>query len=268
MTDMRFDWDRQTRTGVAEAALAEGKGDTQIRDLVAVALAREHPLLITRLDTARGPALAAEFTGRFEYDKTSHTAIAGAAPKTAPLTDALIVTGGTSDMTVAAEAQRTLAFHGHSVDILADCGVAGLWRLTEHAERLRTTTTLIAVAGMEGALFPVIAGPDPRNRHRGAHLQRLRRRRKRQGGPLNRAGHLFPRCGHRQHRQWVWCGGGVVEDAGGGHLNWLPLSISPMNNTPGALSETAGPCRHHRRYRHDGHRSDMKHPGHPRAKPD
>ncbi len=161
MTDMRFDWDRQTRTGVAEAALAEGKGDTQIRDLVAVALAREHPLLITRLDTARGPALAAEFTGRFEYDKTSHTAIAGAAPKTAPLTDALIVTGGTSDMTVAAEAQRTLAFHGHSVDILADCGVAGLWRLTEHAERLRTTTTLIAVAGMEGALFPVIAGLTP-----------------------------------------------------------------------------------------------------------
>lgn len=158
MTDMRFDWDRQQRTGVAEAMLAEGKTDAQIRDLITVALARDFPLLITRLAPERTVPLVAEFAGRFDYDAQSRTAIAGTPLKTSPLTDALIVTGGTSDMTVAAEAQRTLGFHGYGVDILADCGVAGLWRLTDHAERLQAATTIIAIAGMEGALFPVVAG--------------------------------------------------------------------------------------------------------------
>ena len=70
----------------------------------------------------------------------------------------MIVTGGTSDLRVAREAQRTLLFHGLDVAVLADCGVAGLWRLTEHADRLRAAPAIIAVAGMEGALFPVLAG--------------------------------------------------------------------------------------------------------------
>ena len=69
-----------------------------------------------------------------------------------------IVTAGTSDLGVAGEAARTLAFHGYAAPIIADVGVAGLWRLLERLEEIRRLRVIIAVAGMEGALFSVLAG--------------------------------------------------------------------------------------------------------------
>jgi NCAIR mutase (PurE)-related protein len=52
----------------------------------------------------------------------------------------------------------TLAFHGYEAPIIADVGVAGLWRLMERLEEIRGFRVVIAVAGMEGALFSVLAG--------------------------------------------------------------------------------------------------------------
>ena len=37
-------------------------------------------------------------------------------------------------------------------------GVAGLWRLVQHLDEVREHRVVIAVAGMEGALFSVLAG--------------------------------------------------------------------------------------------------------------
>ncbi|MCB9946241.1 MAG: nickel pincer cofactor biosynthesis protein LarB [Rhodospirillaceae bacterium] len=161
MTDLRFDWARRDRTGVAEAVLAEGKSGAQIRQAIVGAQTRQSSLLLTRLAAAPGEELAAEIGTAFDYDAVSRTAILdhGLLPTTP--CDALIVTGGSSDLPVAREAQRTLRFHGLDVGLLADCGVAGLWRLTDHADRLRAAPAIIAVAGMEGALFPVVAGLTP-----------------------------------------------------------------------------------------------------------
>jgi NCAIR mutase (PurE)-related protein len=72
-----------------------------------------------------------------------------------------IVCGGTSDMPVAGEALRTLAFEGEAATLLPDVGVAGLWRLTERLEDIRRHRVVIAVAGMEGALFSVLGGLVP-----------------------------------------------------------------------------------------------------------
>ncbi len=72
-----------------------------------------------------------------------------------------IVCGGTSDLAVAREAIRTLAFAGESATLLADVGVAGLWRLMERLDDIRRHRVVIAVAGMEGALFSVLAGLVP-----------------------------------------------------------------------------------------------------------
>ena len=70
----------------------------------------------------------------------------------------LILTGGTSDFTVAKEAARTLKFHGVACKELIDVGVAGLWRLLDHKEVIQNAPILIVCAGMEGALFSVIGG--------------------------------------------------------------------------------------------------------------
>ena len=42
-----------------------------------------------------------------------------------------------------------------------DVGVAGLWRLMEHLDDIRAHRVVIAVAGMEGAIFSVLAGLVP-----------------------------------------------------------------------------------------------------------
>ena len=45
--------------------------------------------------------------------------------------------------------------------MIADVGVAGLWRLIDRRDELTRFRIVIAVAGMEGALFSVVAGLVP-----------------------------------------------------------------------------------------------------------
>ena len=66
--------------------------------------------------------------------------------------------GGTSDLTVAREAQLALACPGISVPLVMDVGVAGLHRLLDQLDNLHNADVLIACAGMEGALPTVLAG--------------------------------------------------------------------------------------------------------------
>ena len=68
------------------------------------------------------------------------------------------MSGGTSDLVVAAEAQLALRWHGIHSELLLDVGVAGLHRLLDQLERIQKARVLIACAGMEGALPTVLAG--------------------------------------------------------------------------------------------------------------
>lgn len=69
-----------------------------------------------------------------------------------------VVSAGTSDAPVCLEAARTLEFHGIGCELIQDVGVTGLWRLTERIDDIRRYPVVIAVAGMEGALFSVLGG--------------------------------------------------------------------------------------------------------------
>jgi len=152
-----MDWEREARAGVAEAVLCAGKSDAQIERIVTLAEAMGHRLLLTRLEPARWEGLDAALRDRFDYDAMSRTAVLGGLrPQVKSAVG--ILAAGTSDMPVALEAQRTLAFHGHNATVIADVGVAGLWRLVERREELAGFRVVIAVAGMEGALFSVVAG--------------------------------------------------------------------------------------------------------------
>ena len=51
-----------------------------------------------------------------------------------------------------------MAFEGEATTLVLDVGVAGLWRLTERLDEIRRHRVVIAVAGMEGALFSVLGG--------------------------------------------------------------------------------------------------------------
>ena len=69
-----------------------------------------------------------------------------------------IISAGTSDAPVAAEAALTVAVHGAGVERVDDVGVAGLHRLLEARDRFADADCLVVVAGMEGALPSVVGG--------------------------------------------------------------------------------------------------------------
>lgn len=70
----------------------------------------------------------------------------------------LILTGGTSDIPVAAEAKETAEFLGNIVESVYDVGVAGIHRLFSVKDKIFEANVIIAIAGMEGALASVVAG--------------------------------------------------------------------------------------------------------------
>ena len=163
MADHGFnpDWERKARTGIGEAVFCGGKSAAQIEHLLSLADQRRHSLLLTRLDLEKFNAFASHVRAGLDYDPVSRTAILDKGLPEPKSSAVGIVCAGTSDMPVAAEAKRTLAFHGMDAPLVADIGVAGLWRLAERAAELSGWNVVIAVAGMEGALFSVVAGLVP-----------------------------------------------------------------------------------------------------------
>lgn len=147
---------RETRIGLPEAVFCEHKSPAQIDAIVAATRGR---LLLTRLSPSRHAELAE--AGRLDYDPVSRTAFLGPEPSVQGPPRVAVVTGGTSDVPLAAEVERTLLFHGEASQRFADVGVAGLWRVLERWQELSTFPVVVAIAGMEGALFSVLGGLVP-----------------------------------------------------------------------------------------------------------
>lgn len=160
MSDFNFDWQRKDRTGIAEAVLCGNKSNLQIQEIVSAAQDKNQSLLLTRLSAEAADQLAAK-NSNIDWHPLSGTAYLDNGIAEPVASDCLIVTAGTSDVPVAEEARRTLLFNGVDVQVLNDCGVAGLWRLTDQLPVLSRAPVVIAVAGMEGALFSVLAGLVP-----------------------------------------------------------------------------------------------------------
>ena len=149
--DVILDLGRERRIGLPEAIFCERKSAAQLAAIIEAAPPR---LLLTRLSPEQHAALP----GMLDYDPVSRTAFLGDCPEPAGPAKVAVVTAGSSDVAVAAEAQRTLRFHGIASERFDDVGVAGLWRLLERRDRLAEFPVVIAVAGMEGALFSVLGG--------------------------------------------------------------------------------------------------------------
>ena len=156
--EFTFDWERETRTGIAEAVFCAPKSAGQIANIVTEAIAIQARLLLTRLSPEQHETLPAALRASLDFDPISRTAILGGPQPGVPVPGALIVAAGTADLPAAREAARTLICYGHEAPVVADVGVAGLWRLQAKLAQLRAARVLIVAAGMEGALFSVVGG--------------------------------------------------------------------------------------------------------------
>jgi NCAIR mutase (PurE)-related protein len=152
------DEERLSRLGMPEAIFCEGKDAIALQAIITELAAKQGaPVLFTRLTPERHVQLAEMGCPPLDYDSQGWTAtLHGNLPARAGTV--AVVTAGTSDLRVALEAQRTLAFSGLETDLIADVGVAGIHRLLARVDHIRSFDIVIVVAGWDAALASVMGG--------------------------------------------------------------------------------------------------------------
>jgi NCAIR mutase (PurE)-related protein len=153
----RLDTDRAQRTGDPEVVYGAGKTPEQLVGILG-ALRTAHPeraVLATRLTDEAMKAIQSAVPDAV-LDLEARAATVGTLPE--PVGTVAVVSAGTSDAPVAAEAALTARVHGAGVTRVNDVGVAGLHRIMAVREDLDAADCLVVVAGMEGALPSVVGG--------------------------------------------------------------------------------------------------------------
>ncbi len=156
--DIMLDFAREARTGLDEAVFCAGKSVEHVVEILRQVEARNGRILLTRLHPDHFTALPEAQRNSIDYDALSQTGFFSQPYPQSETKQIAVVAAGTSDVVVAKEAARTLAFYGESPAEITDVGVAGLWRLLERIEEIRTMKVVIAIAGMDAALPTVIGG--------------------------------------------------------------------------------------------------------------
>lgn len=155
-----LDTQRLWRTGLGEVVFATGKTPAQVEACVR-GLGDAGPVLVTRTPPETAAALLRAFPQGL-YDAAANLfaldADLGLTPPWPQAGEVLVVTAGTSDLSVALEAFGVARFFGLNCGLIVDVGVAGVHRLTPHLPALRAARVLIVVAGMDGALPSLLAG--------------------------------------------------------------------------------------------------------------
>lgn len=152
---------REARIGFDEAILCEQKTVPQIAEIAMRSHETLGRRLFTRLSAEKFAALPPDIRAALTYEAQSRTAVLGGAVPYAGPARVALVSAGSSDASVVAEAQATLAYYGRRTKRIEDVGVAGIWRLMERVDEIAQMPVVIAVAGMDAALPTVLSGLVP-----------------------------------------------------------------------------------------------------------
>ncbi len=150
MKQVRWDSDRESRTGVPEVVYGPGKTSDHLRQIfenttelrIASRLSEDQMRVLADLATIHTEARMAVRNAR---EKRNIPAVP-------------VITAGTADIPVALEAAVTLDAMGVPVSSHFDVGVAGIHRLQSILPEISSARVCIVVAGMDGALPAVVAG--------------------------------------------------------------------------------------------------------------
>ena len=159
--EARLDLGRRSRIGMVEAIWGENKTSQQIADILNTLIAKGELALVTRVCSEKAIQVKALAKDIIFHEKARCITLGDPLKCKKSLGEVVILTGGTSDIFVASEAELSLRWHGVRTRILFDVGVSGLHRLLSKLETIRGAKVVIACAGMEGALPTVLAGLVP-----------------------------------------------------------------------------------------------------------
>ena len=149
----KVDHHRRLRLGIPEVIYAAGKSVDQVVEIARSLHRGSGGFLITRATEDIHRSLG--IRGSVFHPASGMISMGGERKKTG---NVLILTAGTSDISVADEAAVTASYLGSRVRSVHDVGVAGLHRLMDNAGHMNKARVIIVAAGMEGALPSVVGG--------------------------------------------------------------------------------------------------------------
>lgn len=173
------DHHRAIRTGFPEVIFGQGKTPEQIRDIFVELLGHGQTVMATRTTAEDYEAVSKKIPNAVYYETAgiiavsdsndpAHRSLGRAAEgpvaegpvAEGPVAEGTVavVSAGTADIPVAEEAAVTAEILGNDVRRIYDVGVAGIHRLFDKLDDIRSADVVIAVAGMEGALASVVGG--------------------------------------------------------------------------------------------------------------
>jgi hypothetical protein len=155
----RVDTNRAMRTGDPEVVYGPGKSPRQAVEILRALRAAhpDRPVLLTRAAVAMRAEVREAFGPHVTEDGEAQCIAVGPMPEPGNGL-VVVVTAGTSDGPVAAEAAFTARVAGVGVRRLSDVGVAGLHRIIGERSMLADADCLVVVAGMDGALPSAVGG--------------------------------------------------------------------------------------------------------------
>ena len=154
----RIDHNRSLRKGFPEVIFGEGKTGDQIIGIMERMIIHEDIILVTRLEKAKAKKIITVFKDAQYFHEAKFLWLKKKEPEITGRGKILVLSAGTSDISVAREAFLTAQAMGNKVESIFDVGVAGIHRLFAHQEQIMSSDVIIVAAGMEGALPSVVAG--------------------------------------------------------------------------------------------------------------
>ncbi len=161
---------RASRCRFGEVIYGEGKSRALITLIARTQLDHGQNVLVTRLNQVDAAAVCESFEHTF-YHPQARTLRIGSSPVPLVVSQlneqsikrpvVAVVTAGSTDALVAAEALQTLAWMNVATVEVTDIGVAGPQRLLAAVPLLRQAAVVVVVAGMEGALPSALGGHLP-----------------------------------------------------------------------------------------------------------
>jgi NCAIR mutase (PurE)-related protein len=158
----KIDLDRESRKGMPEIVLAEGKKNDQLTKITSKILDKCGRVFISRANDEQISSIKKSFNERISYVNEENGLIVLKNEFKPVSTGGRIgiLTAGTSDIPIAEEARVIAEEMGCKVVSSYDVGVAGIHRLVDSLKKIadNNVDVLIIIAGREGALPTVVAG--------------------------------------------------------------------------------------------------------------
>lgn len=153
----KIDHHRSLRKGFPEVVFCKNKTTEQAVAIVKKLASNNSDVIATRASSEMFEEVK-KYAKNAEFNSLSKTIIIKNSRSRKTKGKILVLSAGTSDISVAEEAAVVAEAMGNKVEKVYDVGVAGLHRLLDSKEKLERASVIIVVAGMDGVLPSVVSG--------------------------------------------------------------------------------------------------------------